>query len=418
MQRRVRQAGRALGAMVGIVAIAAAAACGSDKPAGPDNTPATVTAIGTYPTSAVIASPVNPPPSVVVRNSAGSPLPNVRVTFTVTTGNGLVQGPSQLTDASGEASVDSWTLGETPGVQTLTATAGGKTAAFTVTATNECSISGTIAAGGTVSGNLSTSPCAMGDGTAAQSWTFHQATGQSAVSFVMHATTFDAVVLLHRNAFTRFEKILGFNDDDQSAMTTDSRLNMIVGTGDYVVSGANFEAGVTGPFTITAESWSGELANCDDAFITTGVTTDQTLTNSCQYTATGQSVDPVGLYLAQGEQVRIDMTSAVFDPKLDLYGSGSTPVAQDDNGGGGTSARITYTAPASGIYYLIATAPTAGQSGAYTLSTTLLAPAPSGPAAVAAGSDAAGRAGSRRLRAAKGTRGSFGRPSSPWQRAR
>ena len=41
MQRRVTQAGRALGAMVGIVAIAAASACGSDKANGPDNTPAT-----------------------------------------------------------------------------------------------------------------------------------------------------------------------------------------------------------------------------------------------------------------------------------------------------------------------------------------------------------------------------------------
>jgi hypothetical protein len=400
--------------MAAIVAIVATAACGSDKPTGPDNTPATVTASGTYPTSAVIASPVNPAPSVVVKNASGAPLPNVRVTFTVTAGNGAVLGASQLTDASGIATVDSWTLGDTPGAQTLTATAGGKTAVFSVTATNTCTISGTIATGGTVNGNLSTSPCAMGDGTAAQSWTFQQGTGQSAVSFVMHAASFDAVVLMHRDAFTRFERILGFNDDDPTAVTTDSRLNVIVGPGNYVISGANLEAGSTGAFTITAESWTGEFANCDDAFITPGVTTNQTLTNSCQYTATGQSVDPVGIYLGQGEQVRIDMTSTAFDPKLDLYFSGSTPVAQDDNGGGGTSARITYTAPAGGMYFLIATSPTAGQSGPYTLSTTLLTPAPAVPAA-SAPLASAGRA---QLRASKGMRGAFGSATSPWQRTR
>lgn len=413
MQRGVTQAGRALGAMLGIVAITAAAACGSDKPAGPDNTPATVTANGTFPTSAVIASPINPSPSVVVRNSSGTPLPNVRVTFTVTAGNGSVLGASQLTDASGIATVDGWTLGDTPGAQTLTATAGGKTAVFSVNATNTCTISGTITAGGTVSGNLSTSPCAMGDGTAAQSWTFQQASGQSAVSFVMHAPTFDSVLLLHRNAFTRFDKLLGFNDDDQSVITTDSRLNVIVGPGTYVVSGANYEPGATGPFTITAESWTGELSNCDDAFITHGVTTNQTLTTSCQYTATGQSVDPVLLYLQQGEQVQVDMTSSVFDPKLDMYFSGSSPVAQDDNGGGGTSARITYTAATSGIYFVIATSPTAGQGGAYTLTTTLLTPAPAGPVASAPLTSTA-RA---EVLAPKGMRRTSG-GTSLWQRTR
>lgn len=414
MQRRVTQAGRALGTMAGIVAIVAAAACGSDKSTGPDNTPATVTANGTYPTSAVIASPVNPAPSVVVKNSSGAPLPNVRVTFTVTAGNGSVLGASQLTNASGIATVDSWTLGDTPGAQTLTATAGGKTAVFSVTATNTCTISGTITAGGTVNGDLSTSPCGMGDGTAAQSWTFQQASGQAAVSFVMHAASFDAVVLLHRNAFTRFEKIVAFNDDDPTAATTDSRLNIIVAPGNYVISGANLEAGATGPFTITAESWTGEFANCEDAFITTGVTTNQTMTTTCRYTATGQSVDPVGIYLAQGEQVQIDMTSTAFDPKLDLYFSGSTPVAQDDNGGGGTSARITYTAPAGGIYFLIATSPAAGQSGAYTLSVALLNPAPVAPAAAAPFASAP-RAG---LLGGKEQRGAFAGATRPWQRAR
>ena len=422
MQRRVTLAGRSLGAMAAIVAIAATAACGSDKPAGPDNTPATVTANGTFPTSAVIASPINPPPSVIVRNSSGAPLPNVRVTFTVTAGSGAVLGASQLTDASGIATVDGWTLGDTPGAQALTATAGGRTAVFSVTATNECTISGTITAGATVSGNLSTSPCAMGDGTAAQSWTFQQATGQSTVSFAMHPTgapTFDTVLLLHRNTFTRFDDYIAFNDDDQAGTSTDSRLNAILGPGTYVLSGLNFDAGVTGPFTISAESWTGEFANCADVFVTPGITTNQTLTSECKYTATLQYVDPVGIYLAQGERVQFDMTSTAFDPQLDLYLSGSSPVAQDDNGGGGTSARITYTAPSSGIYVLVAFSHVAGQGGAYTLTTTLLAPAAAGPSASAPlASPAPASAARAQLRASKETRGALGTGASPWRRTR
>ena len=414
MQRRVRQAGWALGAMIGI---AFATACGGDKSTGPDNTPATIAANGTSPTSAVIASPVRPAPSVVVRNSSGAPLPNVRVTFSVSSGGGLVIGASQLTDAAGIATVGDWTLGGATGAQTLTATAGGKTLVFSVNATNSCTISGALAAGGTVSGNLSASPCAMGDGTAAQSWTFQQGAGQSTVSFAMHSTgspSFNTVILLHRNTFTRFDGIIGFNDDDQPGLSTDSRLNAILGSGSYVLSGVNLDPGVTGPFSISAESWSGEFANCADVFVTTGITTNQTMTNSCSYTATGQYVDVAGIYLAQGEKVQIDMTSTAFDPQLDLYLSGSTPVARDDNGGGGTSARITYTAPTSGIYALLPVSHVAGQGGTYTLTTTLLAPAPSGPAAVSAGANADARG----LRATTGAVWGFGRATSPWRRAR
>ena len=416
MQRRVTQPGRPLGAMVGIVALVAAAACGGDKSTGPDNTPATVVANGTVPASAVIASPVNPAPSVIVKNSSGAPMANVRVTFIVTAGGGQVSGPSQLTDAAGIATVDAWTLGTTPGPQTLTANAGGKTAVFSVNATNECNISGTLTAGGSVNGNLSTSPCAMGDGTAAQSWTFQQATGQSVVSFTMQSTgapMFDPVLILHRNAFTRFDGLLGFNDDDPAGVTTDSRLDAILGPGTYVVSGVNLYAGETGPFTITAESWSGEFSDCGKVFITPGITTDQTMTASCYYIASGQNVDPIRMYLAQGEKVQIDMSSTAFDPALDFYSSGTAPVAQDDNGGGGTSARITYTAPASGIYLIVATAPTPAQVGAYTLTTTLLTPAPSGPAAVAS-SAASARA---TIRASKGPAGANGLAASLWRRA-
>ena len=414
MQRRVRQAGWALGAMIGI---ALASACGGDKSTGPDNTPATIAANGSSPTSAVIASPVRPAPSVIVRNSSGAPLPNVRVTFSVSSGGGLVTGASQLTDASGIATVGDWTLGDATGAQTLTATAGGKTVVFSVNATNNCTITGALAAGGTVSGNLSASPCAMGDGTAAQSWTFEQGAGQSTVSFAMHSTgspSFDTGLLLHRNTFTRFDDLIGFNNDDQPGVSTDSRLNAILGTGSYVLSGVNVDPGVTGPFSISAESWSGEFANCADVFVTPGITTNQTMTNSCAYTATGQYVDPVGIYLAQGEKVQIDMTSTAFDPQLDLYFSGNTPVAQDDNGGGGTSARITYTASTSGIYVLVALSHVPGQGGIYTLTTTLLAPAPSGPAAVSAGAGAY----AHDLRATRGAGGSFGPATSLWRRMR
>jgi hypothetical protein len=64
------------------------------------------------------------PPSVIVTDPAGIPVPGVAVTFAVTAGGGSVTGASATTNSSGIAAVGSWTLGEQPGNNTLTATAG------------------------------------------------------------------------------------------------------------------------------------------------------------------------------------------------------------------------------------------------------------------------------------------------------
>lgn len=403
MERRVRAGRATLHTMAGIMAIAAAAACGGgDKSTAPDNSPATVTANGTIPTSAVIAAPINPAPSVVVRNSRGTPLPNVRVTFLVTTGGGAVTGDSQLTDANGVATVGGWTLGTTVGPQTLTASAGGKSATFTVTATNTCNLSGAITVGATVTGDLSTSPCGLGDGTAVQSWSFQQGAGQTAVSFSLVSTgtpKFDTFLLLYRNAYTAFDRAIAGNDDASSS-TTDSRIDVILGTGNYVVSANNWDPGVAGPFTLTASTWTGDLDACHEAYLTPGISTDQNLTASCFYSS-GRNIDPVGLYLAQGQQVQIDMSSSAFDPSLDLYRFDGTPILQDDNSGGGTSARITYTAPANGIYIVVPTSPTAAQTGAYTLAVTSLSGAPVGPTLIG-GANAIAGAGPRSFSRVKG----------------
>ena len=65
------------------------------------------------------------PPSVMVTDAHGNPLPGVAVTFAVTAGGGSI--PAAVVDTNGEgiAAVGSWTLGTAPGPNTLTASASG-----------------------------------------------------------------------------------------------------------------------------------------------------------------------------------------------------------------------------------------------------------------------------------------------------
>jgi len=91
------------------------------------------TALSGPPGAAVV-----PAPSVIVSNDDGNPASGVTVTFAVTGGGGSLTGATQVTSASGVATVGSWILGS--GANTLTASASGLTgspvtfsAAFTPT---------------------------------------------------------------------------------------------------------------------------------------------------------------------------------------------------------------------------------------------------------------------------------------------
>ena len=101
--------------------------CGSDttrpKPARPVAT--TISVVSGDGQTARINSAVSVAPSVVVKDQNGSPMAGVSVSFTVSAGGGTVSGGSQTTNASGIATAGAWTVGKTPGANTLSATASG-----------------------------------------------------------------------------------------------------------------------------------------------------------------------------------------------------------------------------------------------------------------------------------------------------
>ncbi len=75
--------------------------------------------------TAAAGANVNDPPSVVVRDAAGIPVPGVAVTFTVTAGGGSVIGSPVTTNSNGIATLTSWRLGLVAGANSVTATATG-----------------------------------------------------------------------------------------------------------------------------------------------------------------------------------------------------------------------------------------------------------------------------------------------------
>src|SRR5436853_509774 len=133
--------------------------------------PVTFTATGTAGAAAAIAanSPtsqsatagtaVNTPPSADVKAANGNPVAQVAVTFAVAPGNGTITGASQTTNASGVATVGSWTLSATAGANTLTATSGslsGSPVTFTATGTAGPSATMAKSSGDNLTGQVAT----------------------------------------------------------------------------------------------------------------------------------------------------------------------------------------------------------------------------------------------------------------------
>jgi hypothetical protein len=111
---------------VAVVALAALAGCSSDNPTAPPGPKSQIAARSVITQSAPVNTAVGAPPSVLVRDGSGTPVAGMTVTFAVTSGGGTVLPATPvLTDASGIATVGSWTLGATPGANTLSATATG-----------------------------------------------------------------------------------------------------------------------------------------------------------------------------------------------------------------------------------------------------------------------------------------------------
>jgi adhesin/invasin len=130
----------------------------------------------------------------------------VVVTFAVTSGGGSVAGATAKTDSTGTARVGSWTLGTTPGVNTLTAsTVGGPTVTFTATAAAGPAAAITVAAGDAQTASagsaLSTKPAVLvadqyGNALAGVNVTFALASGGGSISGATSATGTNGVATL------------------------------------------------------------------------------------------------------------------------------------------------------------------------------------------------------------------------------
>lgn len=312
-------------------------------------------------------APLPVAPSVIVKDAGGNVKSGVVVTFMAGIGGGSATGGTATSNASGIATIGSWTLGPGPGANTLVASAAGvPSVTFDAIATPvQCGVRIVHAFGTTSSGTLSTTDCRFPDGSFAD---FFTTTIPSAGAYVFRQTaTFDTYLLLALPDGTTIAESF-----DEPQRGTNSSIKALLPAGSYLLGPGSLNAGVTGDYTISTGAASGDVGRCELVFAVKGVTASQNIVSTdCLWSVPPAApiyADVIFIFLKAGQSVTLNMTSSAIDPFLNLFDVDGLRVAQNDNKDATTKdAEIAYTAVDTNYYAIYARTAVPSQTGAYTL---------------------------------------------------
>ncbi|MFN2480851.1 MAG: pre-peptidase C-terminal domain-containing protein [Pyrinomonadaceae bacterium] len=252
---------------------------------------------------------------------------------------------------------------------------------------------GAITFGQTVNGALQSGDCTLppspdGNSSFFDAYTFSGTAGQQ-VSITMTSLQFDAYLYLLQPGETTISG--GTIQDDDGAGGTDSRISVTLpSTGTYTIIATSFVSGVTGSYSLSLKDVTPCTSTPTPITPVSGgtVTVTGALTNTdCHFTDDNSFHDDYTFNATAGQQIAVSMSST-FDNFLFLIAPDGTELARDDNGGGGSDARIPRGSgvarlPQTGTYRIIANSAAPNVTGSYTVSLTLDAnPCPSAPITV------------------------------------
>ncbi|MEM0962685.1 MAG: DUF4344 domain-containing metallopeptidase [Bacteroidota bacterium] len=223
----------------------------------------------------------------------------------------------------------------------------------------------------TVTGQLASTDATLDDGSYYDLYVYNGAPGQDIV-ITLSSDRFDPYLILSRLVGGEFESVA---DDDDSGPGVNARVRARIGpTGTYVILANSYAQGATGLYTLSVET-PDQVADEAEAessapTLTTGTPASGRLEAGDTVLADDSFAD---LYLYRGtpgETVAVTLRSRDFNAYLSvgtLEGEDVEIVGRDDDGAGGTDARVQFTVGAGGLHAIQANSLRGGETGAYTV---------------------------------------------------
>lgn len=335
---------------------------------------------------AALRSAVSTSPAVTVRDSYGNAVSGVTVRFAVTSGGGVIIDSLSPTDWTGTARAGTWTLGATPGPNTLTASVtGAPSATFIANAVDMCMDTAMYAIGTTVHDTLTAGSCLNAAGEYTKRYALISGSPAS-LEFTMATASYSSQVTLYDSTGALIATTPDYCAPSYYCTGTNS-LHLLLNAGSYFAGASGFTynyddqviGGVTGPYTLSSTMVPEDVNGCgggQNVYITPGVTTAQRVDSTdcwMPFRTSRFYFDQISIYMTAGKTYTISMTSADFDTYLELEYSpysdyGGTTVAYNDDFGGSSNSEITFTPATSDLYVIEPETYEGDKTGAYTLS--------------------------------------------------
>jgi hypothetical protein len=255
-----------------------------------------------------------------------------------------------------------------------------------------------IGAGQAVNGQLQASDPVLADGSHYDLYAFRGVAGQQ-IRVTLRSGAFDAYLSGGRMDGSSF---VADTSDDDGAGGSDAQLTVTVGnSGSYVIRATSYEGGETGAYTLMVEQVAAGGAGPAAAgpqSIAAGQTVSGRLDASDPKMDDDSHFD-LYVYRGQpGESIVVTMRSSDFDAYLGggtLAGGDLDQSDSDDDGAGGTDARLSVEVGPTGVYAIRANSLEGNTTGAYTLMVQSTSggasTAPGGVRTIRAGEVASGR---------------------------
>jgi hypothetical protein len=228
-----------------------------------------------------------------------------------------------------------------------------------------------ISAGQAVNGQLQTSDPVLADGSHYDLYAFRGVAGQQ-IRVTLRSGAFDAYLSGGRMDGSSF--VAEVSDDD-GAGGTDAQLTVTVGnSGSYVIRATSYEGSETGAYTIRVEQVAAGGGGGGAAGGPQNIAAGQTISGRLDASdpkLTDDSHYDLYVYRGQpGESIVVTMRSSDFDAYLaggTLAGANLDQDDSDDDGAGGTDARLSVEVGPTGVYAIRANSLEGNTTGAYTL---------------------------------------------------
>jgi hypothetical protein len=226
---------------------------------------------------------------------------------------------------------------------------------------------GQLRKGETGSGTLSTSDRKLDDDSFYDMWTYRAQAGES-VRITLKSTDFDAYLAVGRMDGDQFESD---ETDDDGAGGTDAEVKTTFReAGVYHIRVNSLSAGEKGAYTLLLEEGPATTPAVAQGQLSIGSSVSGSLTDDDPTLDDDSHYDLWTYRGRSGETLRITLRSAAFDAYLSfgqVEGDDFTEMESDDDGAGGTDAKLTVTLSSDGDFVVRVNSLSEGETGDYTL---------------------------------------------------